>query len=141
MKTIHIGEKDFQYDVLENDTLKVKIGETEDGKPIYKDILKLLYYKFSYNDRNYICGFGAVKKDQEYDWYGQASCFNHDLGMGCYSFEKGVDDDPVFDENEYERILVKREEEKEAKQREEEKPKAQLYYVSMMTGYLLPDDE
>lgn len=112
METIKIGDKTFQYDVLEDNQLKVITGyETKqvanlDGThsdievPVYEVLLTLHYYKFTYNENNFITGFGAVL-DDNYDWYGQASCFDIPLGYGCYKFEGG---EPVLDQEEYERL-------------------------------------
>ena len=103
MKTYKISNTTFNYDVLLDDTLKLIIGYDENQKPIYKDVLKLHKYKFTYNDDGYISGCMSVLENE--DWYGQVSIFEKEygisIGYGCFKFVNGA---VVYDKNKYDEL-------------------------------------
>lgn len=103
MKTYKISNTTFNYDVLLDDALKLIIGYDENQKPIYKDVLKLHKYKFTYNDDGYISGCMSVLENE--DWYGQVSVFEQEygvsIGYGCFKFVNGA---VVYDKNKYDEL-------------------------------------
>lgn len=101
-------------------------------------------YKLKIVD-GYIKGFTNDLSQEGSLWEGQASQYNkvvdgYEVGLafGCY---KLVNNEIVYDQAKCHSIIVELEAEKREREKEEAKPEAQLLYVSMMTGYLLPDDE
>lgn len=58
-------------------------------------------YKFTYNDDGYIKSCMAVL-DDDYDWHGQVSVFEHGITKGCYKLVNG---EVVFDEDKYDEIV------------------------------------
>lgn len=137
MKTYVIGNMSYEYDILEDNTLKKLVEYDSNGLPVYENVLTLNYYKFFYNDRNYIIGFSAVPEGEEYDWYGQASAYqNPDLAFGCYMF---VDGEIIFDQAEYNKIIAAQEEAQRQAEKEAQRMPAQIAYTAMMTDTELPE--
>lgn len=96
------------------------------------------FYKCEFNDRGYITTIMSCDGNpQEADIFEAGARFNPELTRGCY---KVVNNEVVFDENEYNRILAKEEEERR-KPTEQELLEAQVTWTAIATDTLLEPEE
>lgn len=94
------------------------------------------FYKCELNDRGYIASYMSCDDNpQEADIFEAGARFNPELSRGCYTI---VNNEVVYDDEEYQRILAKEEEERR-KPTEMDRLESQTFYTAMMTDTLLEE--